>query len=91
MKENKELKSLVNNTQSEGYTSKSEVMRLRQTIEEYEIMMEELKVAITNEQNIKKSHCQKIVELEKESERKSVAHKKMYDDNKQLQMLVSSL
>lgn len=56
---------MLNNTESEGYTSKSEAMRLKQTIEQYEIMIEDFKVSIRNEQNINKSHSQKVTELEK--------------------------
>lgn len=41
-------------------------MRLKQTSEEYEIMMQDLKVAIRNEQNINKVHALKVAELEKE-------------------------
>ena len=54
-------------------------------------MIEDLKVAIRNQQNINKTHVQKVSELQREIQRKNGAHKKMFDDNKQLQLLVSSL
>ncbi len=54
-------------------------------------MIQDLRVALRNEQNATRLSAQKISELEKSVEQESMNNKQIFEDNKQLKLMVSSL